>query len=214
MSRISLEGSFIDPIVKSGGSLEPRFWKRYRDDSFDIVWGENAIEGKLQEFTDYLNKNVLKGRIVFELEPPGTELNFLDVKVRIVDGYLVPEIYSKSTDAHQYLHATSAHPAHWIRNIPYSVGLRIRRNCSDRAPADHYFMDNLKAYKRYLLNVGTLQIALILILSEQPRLREAKHLNQIKSYKNGMKRECIISIRATIQNSLISGNALKSMRKY
>ena len=24
-------------------------------------------------------------------------------------------------------------------------------NCSDRAPADHYFMDNLKAYKRYLL---------------------------------------------------------------
>ena len=61
-------GQFIDPIVKLGGPLEPRFWKRYRDDSFDIVWGENAMEGKLQEFTDYLNNNVLKGRIVFELE--------------------------------------------------------------------------------------------------------------------------------------------------
>ena len=36
---------------------------------------------------------------MFELEPPGTELNFLDVKVRIIDGYLVPEIYSKPTDA-------------------------------------------------------------------------------------------------------------------
>ena len=58
------------------------------------------------------------------------------------------------TDAHQYLHATSAHPAHCVRNIPYSVGLRIRRNCSDGAPADHYFMDNLKAYKRYLLKCG------------------------------------------------------------
>ena len=33
-------GQFIDPIVKSGGPLEPRFWKRYRNDSFDIVWGE------------------------------------------------------------------------------------------------------------------------------------------------------------------------------
>ena len=51
----------------------------------------------------------------------------------------------------QHLHATSAHPAHCIRNIPYSVGLHIMWNCSDRAPADHYFMDNLKAYKRYLL---------------------------------------------------------------
>ena len=39
---------------------------------------------------------------MFELEPPGTELNFPDVKVRIVDGYLVPEIYSKPTDAHRY----------------------------------------------------------------------------------------------------------------
>ena len=97
MSRISLEGSLLTPTVKSGGPLEPRFWKRYRDDSFDIEWGKNAIEGKLQEFTDYLNNNVLKGRIVFELEPPGTELNFLDVKVRIIDGYLVPEIYSKPT---------------------------------------------------------------------------------------------------------------------
>ena len=96
----------------------------------------------------------MKGRIVFELEPPGTEHNFLDVKVRIVDGYLVLEIYSKSTDAHQYLHATSAYPAHCIRNIPYSVGLHIRRNCSDRAPADHYFMDNLKAYKKYLPKCG------------------------------------------------------------
>ena len=116
--------------------------------------GANAIEGKLQEFTDYLNNNVLKGKTVFELEPPGTELNFLDVKVRITDGYLVPEIYSKPTNAHQLLHATSAHPAHCVRNIPYSVGLRIRQNCSDRAPADHYFMDNLKAYKRYLLKCG------------------------------------------------------------
>ena len=113
---------FIDPIVKSGGPLEPRFWKRYRDDSFDIVWLENAIERKLHEFTDYLNNNVLKGGIVFELEPPGTELNFLDVKARITDGYLVPEIYSKLTDAQPYLHATSAHPAHCVRDIPYSIG--------------------------------------------------------------------------------------------
>ena len=116
--------------------------------------GEHAIEGKLQEFTDYLNNNVLKRRIVFELEPPGTDFNFLDVKVRIIDGYLVLEIYSKSTDAHRYLHATSAHPAHCVRNIPYSVGLHIRRNCSDGAPADHYFMDDLKAYKKYLLKCG------------------------------------------------------------
>ena len=32
--------SFVDPIVKSGRPLEPRFWKRYGDDTFDIVWGE------------------------------------------------------------------------------------------------------------------------------------------------------------------------------
>ena len=116
--------------------------------------GENDIEGKLQEFMDHLNNNVLKGRIIFELEALGTELNFLDVKVRIIDGYLVLEIYSIPTDAHQYLHAKSSHPAHCVSNIPYSVGLCIRRNFSDKAPYDDYFMDNLNAYKKYLLKCG------------------------------------------------------------
>ena len=55
-----------------------------------ILYGGGG--GKVQEFTDYLNNNVLKGRIVFELEPPGTELNFLNVKVRIIDGYLVRKL--------------------------------------------------------------------------------------------------------------------------
>ena len=36
-------GKFIEPIVKSGEPLEPKFWKRYRDDSFDIVWGGGGM---------------------------------------------------------------------------------------------------------------------------------------------------------------------------
>ena len=79
---------------------------------------------------------------------------FLDVKVHLRNGYLAPEIYSKETDSHEYLHPTSAYLLTVSRNNPYSVALRVRRNCSDREPGDSLFVKNLIQYKAYLLHSG------------------------------------------------------------
>ena len=60
---------------------------------------------RLEEFTQYLNRNVLQGRIIFRLKHDGRELTFPDTTVRLINGYLVTDMYSKATDAHQYLYA-------------------------------------------------------------------------------------------------------------
>ena len=67
-------------------------------------------------------------------------LEFLDVKVHLRNGNLTQEIYSKETDLHEYLHPTSAHSPTVSGSNPYSVALRVRRNCSDGEPGDSLFV--------------------------------------------------------------------------
>jgi hypothetical protein len=43
---------------------------------------------------------------------------------------LQTDLYTKPTDAHNYLHYHSAHPLHVKNNIPYNQFLRLRRLCS------------------------------------------------------------------------------------
>ena len=95
-------------------------------------------EKDLVQFTEYLNTKVLKDKIRFTLELSETDLVFLDTKVHLKNGFLIPEIYSKPRDSHEYLNPKSLHPSNVAKNIPCSVALRVRRNCSDRIEVTHY----------------------------------------------------------------------------
>ena len=77
----------------------------------------------IENFTKYLNKTVLPAKIKFEPEYSEKHLDFLDVRVRLRGGYLIPEIHSKSTDSHEYLNPLSSHPPQVAKNNPYSVAL-------------------------------------------------------------------------------------------
>ena len=58
-------------------------------------------------------------------------MNFLDVKVHLnPQGVLSTGLYTKPTDAHNYLSYTSSHPPKCKDSIPYSQFLRLRRICS------------------------------------------------------------------------------------
>ena len=59
-----------------------------------------------------------------------SKVNFLDVSVLLNDNVLTTTLYSKATDAHLYLNASSNHPKHVIRNIPKGQFIRVRRICS------------------------------------------------------------------------------------
>ena len=140
-------------MVNEGNShLHPSDWKHYRDDGWDIE--EDCDENQIYQFTEYLNDAVLKDKIRFQPVVKESRLEFLDVKVHLRNGYLTPEIHSKETDLHEYLHPTSAHPPTVSGSNPYSVALRVRRNCSDREPGDSLFVKNLIQYKAYLLHSG------------------------------------------------------------
>ena len=55
-------------------------------------------------------------------------------------------------DSHEYLNPKSSHPPNVVKNIPYSVALRVRRNFSDQIEGDTLFKKNMINYKAYLLN--------------------------------------------------------------
>ena len=52
-------------------------------------------EKDLVQFTEYMNAKVLKDKIKFTLEHGETELVFLDTKVHLKNGFLIPE-YTRS----------------------------------------------------------------------------------------------------------------------
>ena len=137
---------------KNNVQQTPTDWKRYRDDTFNIE--EDVEEQELSSFTEYLNSNILESKIKFTMETSRQELVFLDTKVHLKNGYLIPEIYSNPTDSHEYLNPKSCHPPQVTRNNPYSVALRVRRNCLDRDSDDKMFIDNMVKYKAYLLESG------------------------------------------------------------
>ena len=144
---------YIDEVARQGdGSLKPSDWCRYRDDTWDIE--EVCDDHMVKNFTNYLNETILNDKIKFEPVTKETGLEFLDVKVHLKNGYLIPEIYSKEMDSHEYLNPNSAHPLSVTKNNPYSVALRVRRNCSDREVDDKFFVNNLIQYKAYFMHSG------------------------------------------------------------
>ena len=60
-------------------------------------------------------------------------LNFLDVKVSKSESRntLCTSLFTKPTDTHQFLRATSCHWPIYTRSIPHGQAVRIKRICSD-----------------------------------------------------------------------------------
>ena len=104
------------------------FWKRFIDDIF-VLWPHS--EKELEDFTDYINS--LHPTIKFKVSSSTSHIPFLDILIKVKEGKLETELYTKPTDSHSYLHYNSAHPTHCKNNVPYSQFLRIRRLCSQHS---------------------------------------------------------------------------------
>ena len=97
-------------------------WIRYIDDIFQI-W-THCIE-EFRKFEKHLNQSV--DSIKFETDISTSEVHFLDVTVKLDNGNLETSLYTKPTDAHNYLSFKSCHPKNCKKAIPYSQFLRVRR---------------------------------------------------------------------------------------
>ena len=106
---------------------QPLLWKRFIDDIF-MVWHHNNDE--LNSFIEYLNSRMPS--IKFEAESSTESVHFLDVTVKIANtGAISTTLYTKPTDAHNYINYYSCHPRSCRRGIPYGQFLRLRRICSN-----------------------------------------------------------------------------------
>jgi hypothetical protein len=75
--------------------------------------------------------NSLHPRIKTELRFSSQQIEFLDVNIKIKDGFIQTDLFSKDTDKHLYLHVTSSHPNLVKIAIPYRLGIRAKRICSE-----------------------------------------------------------------------------------
>ena len=58
-------------------------------------------------------------------------INLLDFSVTKNSTKLSTDLFTKDTDFHQYLHATSCHLYSCRKSIPYGQAIRIKRICSN-----------------------------------------------------------------------------------
>ena len=120
--------------------VKPLVWLRYIDDIF-FIWNES--EEKLDEFLKNLNN--FHPNLKFTSEKSKKSVNFLDVKVSLIDQHLETDLYCKPTDCQQFLDFNSAHPIHIKKSIVFSQGLRIKRLCSSNGAFENH-LESLKAW--------------------------------------------------------------------
>lgn len=122
---------------------KPFFYVRFIDDGF-MIW--LAGMENLNKLIKLANEHHPSIRFTFEISTE--KLPFLDTTVHLTNNSIQTELYSKPTDAHQYLLPKSCHPKHVTKNIPNGLALRIRRICS----TEEYFEKHAKILATHLKN--------------------------------------------------------------
>ena len=126
-----------EDVMEGDWSHPPVLWARFRDDVY-VPWTHG--QELLDEFHNWLNTRIPGIKFTLKSSEQGTE--FLDTFIYTQMGKLQTKPYSKPCDDHAFLVPSSCHPAHTLRNIPYSTALRIFKIASEpsefvKAKADY-----------------------------------------------------------------------------
>ena len=108
---------FIDYFVRD--------YLRFLDDIFH-TW---LINFDMETFQKLINE--LDPHLKFIFEKNTTDLNFLDINIKIVDNQLHFDIYHQPTNSFSYLKYNSFHPSHTKNNISLSLGRPVIRIVTD-----------------------------------------------------------------------------------
>ena len=145
-------GLLEEKILSSWTGRPPDIWKRYIDDIITI-W--SGLESELFEFLTFINTfhstikftasyrthehdvSVLwkNDKLVVKRVPLGIlrprSIDFLDTNLWInSEGKILTDLFVKDSDRVTYLMPQSCHPGHITRNIPFSLGYRLKRICT------------------------------------------------------------------------------------
>ena len=111
----------------------PYLFLRFIDDVFIIWTGSESDLKRFINFCDsYSTKKNMRSKIRFTHHYSTSEVNFLDMKVKISpSGQIITDLYSKPVDTHTYLHSSSFHPPSLLASIPKTQFIRLRRICTN-----------------------------------------------------------------------------------
>ena len=88
------------------------------------------------------------GKIKFTMEIPGdTGLEFLDLKLKIIEGKIRVDVFGKPINSFSYTTPNTCYPKNNICNIPRGIALRLRKICDD----DETFKKRSSEYQNYLI---------------------------------------------------------------
>ena len=82
------------------------------------------------------------------------DLEFLDLKLKIAEGKIRVDVYTKPTNSFSYTSPNTSYPKNNICNIPKDTALRLRRICDDDDDDDNddETFDKLSTeYQNYLI---------------------------------------------------------------
>ena len=123
----------------------PTTWKRFRDDMF-VVWTNGPASVSL--FLEYLNKTDKTRKIQFTMQAAGDDgLEFLDLKLKMVNGKISVDVFSKPTNSFTYVLPSNCYPNRNIRNVPKGIALRLRRICD----SDEKYDERSEEHQKYLI---------------------------------------------------------------
>jgi hypothetical protein len=116
-------------------------WSRFRDDGITVLLqpAHTAL------FEDHLQS--LHPDIHWEVSS-GKSMNYLNLTVKLEDGYIQTDEYSKSS--HNYLPPNSCHPPSTFKGLIASKGTQLRVNCSKSS----FLQPRLKEYAEYFSACG------------------------------------------------------------
>ena len=142
-----LESLMLDNWTKKHPTYpKPYLWRRYIDDIMFIWKGEVS---ELEEFLTHINSQHTHIKFTATYNQDTRSIPFLDMQITInKDGLIETDLYKKESSVVKYLKPSSCHPSHITSNIPYALGLRTLRICSERAT----FLKRIEEMRQDLLS--------------------------------------------------------------
>ena len=181
---------YVSVKYSENGIMSLQLLKRFLDDIFVIFVGSTR---KLHMFYEEVNNihpaiklTMNHTSIISETSENkckciyNSSVPFLDVLCTIKNGKIKTDLYKKETDRNQYLLTSSCHPSHCTKNIPFSLGLRIVRICSDPLDRDH----RLSELKTLLQDRGYSERNIDAAISKAKKIPREKALKKVSKNKN------------------------------
>lgn len=145
-----------EDVIDSRPIPELVLWRRYIDDIL-LLWDGDV--DSLKQFMACLNAN--DRNIVLQFDYSKTEIHFLDLRIRVENGTIVTSTFFKETDRNGFINTASCHHPAWLRSVPVSQFLRLRRNCTDLRDFHNESMSLKEKFLQKGYDVNTINNAII-----------------------------------------------------